>query len=199
MTSDSRASPPVEKSCGGCHETDAARSSDGPHLHGYGSRDWLRAFLVDPAAKIFYGERNRMPSMRGKLTDEELETAPCILRRGRGGDWELALTSEQFSRAIPHRRAFLPNPLQGEDVGEQVRAPAAIRFAHRQPQQIFEERRVDQRQVAGERDAAAQAVGRAVDRGDRRLLQRVQLEHGLRSAASPTEPIGKARIQLLPG
>ena len=45
-------------------------------LTGYGSREWLIAFIENPEDKRFYGQKNdRMPcyGRDGKLKDEEIE------------------------------------------------------------------------------------------------------------------------------
>ncbi len=58
----------------------------GPELTGYGSREWLEAFIRDPSHARFYGERNdRMPAFGpdGILTDEEIGLLADWLR----GDW----------------------------------------------------------------------------------------------------------------
>ena len=57
------------KSCGECHTFhDAGKGS--PDLTGYGSREWLTAFIADPAHTRFFGDNNdRMPSF---LTEKTL-------------------------------------------------------------------------------------------------------------------------------
>ena len=48
---------------------------DGPDLTGYGSREWMIAFISDPSQERFYGENNdRMPSFlsEGILTPIEI-------------------------------------------------------------------------------------------------------------------------------
>ena len=46
-----------------CHKFhDAGTADAAPDLTGYGSRDWLMAFIANPAADRFYGKNNdRMP------------------------------------------------------------------------------------------------------------------------------------------
>ncbi len=73
--------------CAECHKFhDAGKEGDAPDLTGYGSRDWLLAFISDPAHPRFYGSNNdRMPSF-GKehtLTDKEIGLVADWLR----GDW----------------------------------------------------------------------------------------------------------------
>jgi ubiquinol-cytochrome c reductase cytochrome b subunit len=51
--------------CTDCHKFHAEGTDDpsAPDLTGYGSRDWLLAFISDPSHARFYGERNdRMPA-----------------------------------------------------------------------------------------------------------------------------------------
>ena len=53
-----------EDRCGGCHKFhDAGTADAAPDLTGYGSREWLLAFIANPAADRFYGKNNdRMPA-----------------------------------------------------------------------------------------------------------------------------------------
>ncbi len=58
----------------------------GPELTGYGSREWLEAFIRDPSHTRFYGDRNdRMPAFGpdGILTDDEIGLLVDWLRE----DW----------------------------------------------------------------------------------------------------------------
>jgi ubiquinol-cytochrome c reductase cytochrome b subunit len=73
--------------CADCHQFHTEdEDASGPDLTGYGSRDWLLAFLNDPSHKKFYGERNdRMPSF-GKnaiLSPQEIGLLADWLRE----DW----------------------------------------------------------------------------------------------------------------
>ncbi len=89
-------------SCVDCHNYEGrefARVVDddyyyeAPDLTGYMSREWLLAFIRNPGASQFYGERNdRMPAFAphddqslNNVTDAELETIVDWLRR----DWSL--------------------------------------------------------------------------------------------------------------
>ena len=73
--------------CGECqkfHQT--IEESAGPDLSGYGSREWLLAFISDPAHERFYGTRNdRMPQYgpEKSLTAQEIGLVADWLR----GDW----------------------------------------------------------------------------------------------------------------
>jgi ubiquinol-cytochrome c reductase cytochrome b subunit len=53
-----------EERCAGCHRFyDAGPEGAAPDLTGYGSRDWLLAFVANPAADRFYASNNdRMPA-----------------------------------------------------------------------------------------------------------------------------------------
>ncbi|HVR34222.1 MAG TPA: cytochrome b N-terminal domain-containing protein [Methylomirabilota bacterium] len=76
-----------EIACIDCHqfrEPDDLASA--PDLTGYGSRDWLTAFIMNPAHPRFYGDRNdRMPEFGESeiLTPEEVGLLADWLR----GDW----------------------------------------------------------------------------------------------------------------
>ncbi|MEY4938269.1 MAG: hypothetical protein RIQ93_4 [Verrucomicrobiota bacterium] len=73
--------------CVECHKFhDAGEDPTGPDLTGYGSREWLIAFISDPAHERFYGERNdRMPSFGPEkmLSHQELGLVADWLR----GEW----------------------------------------------------------------------------------------------------------------
>ncbi|MEP6763193.1 MAG: cytochrome b N-terminal domain-containing protein [Gemmatimonadaceae bacterium] len=72
-------------SCGACHTFhDAGKGS--PDLTGYGSKDWMVAFISDPSHERFFGDNNdRMPSFfkEKTLTLKELGMVADWLR----GDW----------------------------------------------------------------------------------------------------------------
>jgi ubiquinol-cytochrome c reductase cytochrome b subunit len=73
--------------CVECHKFHAAgEDATGPDLTGFGSRDWLVAFISDPKHERFFGERNdRMPSFGTEkmLTAQEIALVADWLR----GDW----------------------------------------------------------------------------------------------------------------
>jgi ubiquinol-cytochrome c reductase cytochrome b subunit len=75
--------------CTSCHKFhDADENGGAPDLTGYGSRDWLIAFISDPAHERFYGDRNdRMPRFGAdqRLTAQEIGLIADWLR----GDWYL--------------------------------------------------------------------------------------------------------------
>jgi ubiquinol-cytochrome c reductase cytochrome b subunit len=78
--------------CTDCHKFhDHEGGGTAPDLTGYGSREWLTAFISNPAAERFYGENNdRMPAFAAhpgdksnRLSDDDL----IILVRWLRGDW----------------------------------------------------------------------------------------------------------------
>ncbi|MDX1969208.1 MAG: cytochrome b N-terminal domain-containing protein [Planctomycetaceae bacterium] len=54
-----------------------------PTLTGYGGKEWLKAFILNPAHADYYGESNQMPPFEGKLTDAQLD----LLVRWMVGDY----------------------------------------------------------------------------------------------------------------
>ena len=68
-------------SCMDCHSTtgqkfaiDAEADNGGyPDIAGYGSAEWLKAFITNPGSGQFYGEKNQMPAFADILSDSELE------------------------------------------------------------------------------------------------------------------------------
>jgi ubiquinol-cytochrome c reductase cytochrome b subunit len=84
-----------EERCAGCHRFhDAGPEGAAPDLTGYGSRDWLLAFIANPAADRFYGKSNdRMPafaphepgSLENELSPEALRLLAGWLRH----DWSV--------------------------------------------------------------------------------------------------------------
>lgn len=74
-----------ELECHGCHAITAedeggAYGGGAPSLQGYGSVEWLTAFLRDPGHERFYGENNDMPAYADELDDEELAALVVFLR-----------------------------------------------------------------------------------------------------------------------
>lgn len=76
--------------CTECHQFRTPdEDATAPDLTGYGSREWLVAFVTSPAHPRFYGRRNdRMPAFGadGSLSPAELELLADWLR----GDWYVA-------------------------------------------------------------------------------------------------------------
>lgn len=72
--------------CMECHKFHDEGEESGPNLTGYGSREWLLAFIANPEHERFYGERNdRMPKFGEEkiLTPQELSLVVDWLR----GEW----------------------------------------------------------------------------------------------------------------
>ena len=79
-----------EARCAQCHKFhDAGTEGSAPDLTGYGSKEWLAAFIGNPADPRFYGENNdRMPAFATgppgtTLTPEAIDEIVDYLR----GDW----------------------------------------------------------------------------------------------------------------
>lgn len=72
--------------CIDCHKFHDAGDESAPDLTGYGSREWMIAFVSDPEHERFYGERNdRMPRYNEEkiLTPQEIGLVVDWLR----GEW----------------------------------------------------------------------------------------------------------------
>ena len=70
--------------CVDCHRFHAAKGAGKPDLTGYGSREWLRAIIANPAHPRFYGKTNdRMPAYQDVVTQQELDLITDWLR----GEW----------------------------------------------------------------------------------------------------------------
>ncbi|MFP6899493.1 MAG: c-type cytochrome, partial [Opitutales bacterium] len=77
-----------ELACIDCHDIEDEDEGSAPDLTGYGSREWILAFLEDPSHKRFYGSKNdRMPSFGKdkKITAREIELLIDWLRQ----DWDM--------------------------------------------------------------------------------------------------------------
>ena len=65
------------RACIDCHDIDSEDEGSAPDLTGYGSREWLIAFIENPEDSRFYGKKNdRMPcyGRDEKHKPEEIET-----------------------------------------------------------------------------------------------------------------------------
>jgi ubiquinol-cytochrome c reductase cytochrome b subunit len=72
--------------CMECHKFHDDGEENAPDLTGYGSREWLVAFISNPAHERFYGDRNdRMPAYleEKSLTPQEISLVADWLR----GEW----------------------------------------------------------------------------------------------------------------
>jgi ubiquinol-cytochrome c reductase cytochrome b subunit len=73
-----------EAGCTDCHRfQDAGEAGSAPDLTDYGTRQWLAAFIKNPGAESFYGEKHHMPAFEGQRSDREIELIATWLR----GDW----------------------------------------------------------------------------------------------------------------
>jgi ubiquinol-cytochrome c reductase cytochrome b subunit len=77
--------------CNGCHGIDPGEVGSAPNLRGYGSAEWLGAFLRAPGHELFYGEDNDMPAYAKELDADELSAVVTFLR---GQDPERAKPAE---------------------------------------------------------------------------------------------------------
>jgi mono/diheme cytochrome c family protein len=66
--------------CEACHALQPDEESAAPNLAGYGGPRWLREFLRDPGAPLYYGKDNEMPIFGKRLTTDELEAAVAFLQ-----------------------------------------------------------------------------------------------------------------------
>jgi len=70
--------------CTACHTLNRAGSASGPDLTGYGSREWLRGMIDNPAHPRFYGKKNdKMPAFGrdALLTPRQIESLIDFIRR----------------------------------------------------------------------------------------------------------------------
>jgi ubiquinol-cytochrome c reductase cytochrome b subunit len=61
------------KDCDACHELDGVTEGDAPNLGGRGTLRWVAAVIADADHLLLFGERNKMPKFKGKLTAAEIE------------------------------------------------------------------------------------------------------------------------------
>ena len=99
--------------CTDCHKFHADGTDDpsAPDLTGYGSREWLLAFISDPSHARFYGERNdRMPAYGPDqiLTAAEIGLVTDWLR----GEW-YEPKADPLPNLIPPPRRASPRKLRG--------------------------------------------------------------------------------------
>ncbi len=98
-----------EQACTDCHKFHSAGElGSAPDLTGYGSREWLRAFIADPQHARFYGEKgnDRMPSFalhadnprQNLLGDHDLD---MLVRWLRGDDRELRVKTPPADSGKP--------------------------------------------------------------------------------------------------
>jgi ubiquinol-cytochrome c reductase cytochrome b subunit len=71
--------------CADCHAFHVDDQGSGPDLTGYASREWMLAFVQNPAHEKFYGDKNdRMPPFgeKGELSARQIEFIVDWLRSG---------------------------------------------------------------------------------------------------------------------
>jgi len=61
------------KDCDTCHDMDGEGENDGPNLKGRGTAKWVAAVIADAGHPLLFGDRNKMPRQRNKLTADEIE------------------------------------------------------------------------------------------------------------------------------
>jgi ubiquinol-cytochrome c reductase cytochrome b subunit len=92
ITAGNKLLPDDDFGCIECHTFKGqTHGGEAPDLTGYGSRQWLTAFIGNPKHESFYGERNdRMPAFGadGRLTEAEIGLIADWLR----GEWYVPVT-----------------------------------------------------------------------------------------------------------
>jgi len=61
------------RDCDTCHDFDGEGENDGPNLKGRGTPKWVAGVIADGGHPLLFGDRNKMPKFRGKLSAEEIE------------------------------------------------------------------------------------------------------------------------------
>jgi ubiquinol-cytochrome c reductase cytochrome b subunit len=59
--------------CDTCHDFDGEGENDGPNLKARGTQKWVAAVIADGGHPLLFGDRNKMPKFRGKLTAQEID------------------------------------------------------------------------------------------------------------------------------
>jgi ubiquinol-cytochrome c reductase cytochrome b subunit len=68
------------KDCDTCHDFDGTSENDGPNLEGRGTAKWIAAVIADAGHPLLYGDRNKMPKFKAKLTAAEIEDVAKFVR-----------------------------------------------------------------------------------------------------------------------
>jgi ubiquinol-cytochrome c reductase cytochrome b subunit len=68
------------KDCDTCHDLDGTSENDGPNLKGRGTARWISAVITDAGHPLLFGDRNKMPKFKGKLTGAEIEDLTKFVR-----------------------------------------------------------------------------------------------------------------------
>jgi ubiquinol-cytochrome c reductase cytochrome b subunit len=61
------------KDCDSCHDLDGTSENTGPNLKGRGTLGWVKAVIADAGHPLLFGEKNKMPKFKEKLTEQEIE------------------------------------------------------------------------------------------------------------------------------
>lgn len=90
--------------CTDCHAFGKPdEDATGPELTGFGSREWLMAFIRDPAHARFYGKRNdRMPRFGAEQILDEVEMG--LLTDWLRGEWYEPVPAQEGNAAAPVRK-----------------------------------------------------------------------------------------------
>jgi ubiquinol-cytochrome c reductase cytochrome b subunit len=59
--------------CDTCHDFDGEGQNDGPNLKGRGTVKWVAAVIADAGHGLLFGDRNKMPKFRNKLSPDEID------------------------------------------------------------------------------------------------------------------------------
>jgi ubiquinol-cytochrome c reductase cytochrome b subunit len=70
------------KDCDSCHDVDGTSENAGPNLKDRGTFAWVKAVIADAGHPLMFGEKNKMPKFKGKLTEQEIEDlARFVMKR----------------------------------------------------------------------------------------------------------------------
>ncbi len=69
-----------DQQCLYCHSFKGQGQQLAPDLTGYGSDRWLKEFIKDPGSPRFYGQMNKMPAFKDKLSDSQIENVVTFLQ-----------------------------------------------------------------------------------------------------------------------
>jgi ubiquinol-cytochrome c reductase cytochrome b subunit len=70
--------------CDTCHDFDGDGENDGPNLKGRGTVKWVAAVIADAGHPLLFGDRNKMPKFRNKLTADEIDELAMFIVGLRG-------------------------------------------------------------------------------------------------------------------
>jgi ubiquinol-cytochrome c reductase cytochrome b subunit len=61
------------KDCDACHDFDGETENDGPNLKDRGTLKWVAAVIADAEHPLLFGDRNKMPKFKNKLSETEIQ------------------------------------------------------------------------------------------------------------------------------